>query len=279
MNNLLYINWDIDPEMINLGGLSIRYYGLLFAVGLLLCSWILKKIFDRDNIPDVSILVCYCLFGIIIGARLGHCLFYEPTYYLSHPWEIILPINFNNGEITYTGYQGLASHGGALGLIIALIIYAVRKKQDIIKTFDYLAIVAPLGACFIRLANLMNSEIIGRPTDVPWAFIFKRVDAQPRHPAQLYEAIAYLSFFVIVYYLYRTNKKRKTGYLFGLVLTMIFTFRFVIEFIKENQVGFEETMLLDMGQLLSIPYVLLGLFFMFLYTPRKTNSNMTKKRE
>ena len=279
MNNLLYINWDIDPEMINLGGLSIRYYGLLFAVGLLLCSWILKKIFDRDNIPDVSILVCYCLFGIIIGARLGHCLFYEPTYYLSHPWEIILPINFNNGEITYTGYQGLASHGGALGLIIALIIYAVRKKQDIIKTFDYLAIVAPLGACFIRLANLMNSEIIGRPTDVPWAFIFKRVDAQPRHPAQLYEAIAYLSFFVIVYYLYRTDKKRKTGYLFGLVLTMIFTFRFVIEFIKENQVGFEETMLLDMGQLLSIPYVLLGLFFMFLYTPRKTNSNMTKKRE
>lgn len=260
-----YINWDIDPEIINIFGISLRYYGILFVGGLIFCIYILSWMFKKENIsPDkLEKLSVYGMIGIFAGARLGHCLFYDPSYYFAHPLEMILPIQpTGDGGFKFTGYEGLASHGGALGLIIALIIYAKRTKEPIIKTIDLIAVVAPLGGCFIRLANLMNSEIIGIPTNVPWAFIFDRVDNLPRHPAQLYEAISYLAIFGLIFYLYITKRdKLQNGFFFGLSISLIFMARFFIEFIKERQVPFEEQMQLDMGQLLSIPFVIVGLGF------------------
>ncbi|MRT94586.1 prolipoprotein diacylglyceryl transferase [Ancylomarina sp. 16SWW S1-10-2] len=195
---LNFINWDIDPEIVNLFGFSIRYYGLLFVTGLLLCTFILGWIFKKENIPqkDLDKLWIYAIIGIFVGARLGHCLFYQPSYFLAHPLEAILPVEFPpEGGFKFIGYRGLASHGGALGLIFAIILYARKTKHSIIDTIDLIAVVAALGGCFIRLANLMNSEIIGMPTTKPWGFVFKRVDMIPRHPAQLYEALAYLIIF------------------------------------------------------------------------------------
>jgi len=260
-----YIHWNINPEIINLFGISLRYYGILFASGIVLCFYILKGIFRNENIPIAHLekLSAYGIIGIFVGMRLGHCLFYEPTYYFSHPLEIILPIQPTaDGGYKFSGFQGLASHGGTLGLIIALIIYAKKTKESLIKTIDLIAVVAPLAGCFIRLANLMNSEIIGYPTTVPWAFIFVRVDNLPRHPAQLYEAISYLLFFGLTFYLYKTKRdKLQNGFFFGLSITLIFVARFIIEFVKERQVSFEDKMQFDMGQLLSIPFIVIGIGF------------------
>jgi prolipoprotein diacylglyceryl transferase len=274
---LNYINWDIDPEIINLFGLSIRYYGLLFVTGIFLCTYILGWIFKKEGIPqkDLDKLTIYGIIGILAGARLGHCLFYQPAYFLSHPLEAILPVIFpSEGGIEFVGYRGLASHGGALGLITALILYARKTKHSIIDSIDLIAIVAALGGCFIRLANLMNSEIIGIPTTKPWAFVFKQVDLIPRHPAQLYEAISYLLIFVIMIYLYKSFRARmQNGVFFGLAMVLIFTARFFIEFIKERQVDFEVGMPLDMGQILSIPYILIGISFI-IYGLRKTKKTL-----
>jgi len=269
-----YINWNIDPEIVHLFGISLRYYGVLFVGGLVLCIYILKWIFKNEDIPLTNLdkLSIYGMIGIFAGARLGHCLFYDPSYYFSHPLEMLLPIQRSaEGGYTFTGYSGLASHGGAIGLIIALIIYAKRTKESLIKTIDLIAVVAPLGACFIRLANLMNSEIIGIPTNVPWAFVFVREDNLPRHPAQLYEAISYLLIFGLMFYLYKTKRdKLQHGYFFGLSITLIFVARFFIEFIKEKQVPFEEQMNYDMGQLLSIPFIVAGIGFI-IYGRMKSN--------
>jgi len=260
-----YINWNIDPEIFNLFGISLRYYGLLFVGGLVLCIYVLKGIFKNENIPPdyLDKLSIYGIIGIFVGARLGHCLFYEPSYYLNNPLEIILPIQPTmDGGYKFIGYQGLASHGGSVGLIIALILYSRKTKEPILKTLDLIAIVAPLGGCFIRLGNLMNSEIVGIPTNVPWAFIFVREDNLPRHPGQLYEAIIYLMVFGLMYYLYRTKREKlQNGFFFGLVITLIFVARFFIEFIKEKQVPFEAQMQFDMGQLLSLPFIAIGIVF------------------
>jgi prolipoprotein diacylglyceryl transferase len=260
-----YIYWNIDPEIINVFGISIRYYGLLFVSGLILCIYILGWIFRRENIPQELLekLSIYGIIGIFVGARLGHCLFYEPSYYFAHPLEMILPIQpLPGGGYKFSGYQGLASHGGALGLIIALIIYSRKAKQPLIKTIDLISIVGPLEGCFIRLGNLMNSEIIGMPTTKPWAFVFAQIDNIPRHPAQLYEAFCYLLIFVIMILLYKYLRIRlQNGFFFGLTLTMIFVARFLIEFLKEKQVAFEENLAIDMGQILSIPYIIIGIGF------------------
>lgn len=274
---LNYINWNPDPEIINVFGISIRYYGLLFASGLIICIYILAWIFKKENIPSGNLekLSIYGMIGILAGARLGHCLFYEPDYYLSHPIEMILPIRFLiGGGIKFIGYQGLASHGGALGLIIALIFYSRKTKQPILGTLDLIALVAALGGGFIRLGNLMNSEIIGMPTSKSWGFIFERVDRIPRHPAQLYEALVYFLIFGITIFLYKTKREDlKNGFFFGLTLVLIFTARFFIEFIKERQVAFEENMHLDMGQLLSIPYIIIGIGFI-IYGIQKTKKSI-----
>jgi len=276
-----YIHWNIDPEIVKIFGISLRYYGVLFVSGLLLCIYILNWIFKNENIsPDkLEKLSVYAMIGIFAGMRLGHCLFYEPSYYFAHPLEIILPIQPTaDGGYKFSGFQGLASHGGTLGVIIALIIYAKRTKESILKTIDLIAIVGGLAACFIRLANLMNSEIIGIPTNVPWAFIFVRVDNLPRHPTQLYEAICYLLIFGLMLYLYKTRREYlQNGFCFGLVITLIFVARFFIEFVKENQVGFEDGMTFNMGQLLSLPYLAVGIGFI-IYGLVKTKNNMSKQQ-
>ncbi len=260
-----YIHWNPDPEIINIFGISIRYYGLLFVSGLILSIYVLGWIYKRENIPAENLekLSIYGMIGILAGARLGHCLFYEPSYYLSHPLEMILPVAFPpEGGIKFTGYQGLASHGGALGLFIALLLYSRKTKHSLIDAIDLIAVVGALGSAFIRLANLMNSEIIGTPTTKPWGFVFERVDAIPRHPAQLYEALSYFLIFAIMMLLYtKKREKLKNGFFFGLVLVLIFTARFFIEFIKENQVEFEDRMTFNMGQLLSLPYIIVGVIF------------------
>ena len=261
----LYINWDVDSEILNIGGFPIKYYGLLFAAGLLLSMSILKKIYKKENLNDSAheALFLYGIIGIFVGARLGHCFFYDFDYYSKNLVEIILPIKKTiAGAYKFVGFSGLASHGGTVGLIISLYLYSKKYKIKYLKVLDLIAVVAPLGAAFIRLANLMNSEMIGNPTTMPWAFIFKRVDIIPRHPAQLYEAIAYFIIFLILYITYKTkNIKIGNGFYFGLAITLIFSMRILIEFVKIDQVAFEEGMLLNMGQILSIPFILIGLYF------------------
>ncbi|AZA92769.1 Prolipoprotein diacylglyceryl transferase [Chryseobacterium nakagawai] len=263
--SLLYINWDVNPEIVNILGVSIKYYGLLFLSGLVLCFNIVKSIYKKENLSAQAhdALFSYALIGILVGARLGHCLFYDFDYYSQHPLEIFLPIQRGpDGAYHFTGYAGLASHGGGIGLMIMLLIYARKFKIPLMTVLDAIAIVLPLAGVFIRLANLMNSEIIGTPTNVPWAFIFHQVDNIPRHPAQLYEAISYLIIFLIVYLIYKKDIfKIGKGFYFGISILLIFIMRILIEFIKVDQVEFEHGMSLNMGQLLSIPFVLLGLFF------------------
>jgi len=262
---LNYFHWNADPEIVNFFGISIRYYGLLFVSGLILCIYILSWIYKRENIPSENLekLTIYGIIGILAGARLGHCLFYEPSYYLSHPLEMILPITFPpDGGIKFIGFQGLASHGGVLGLLIALFVYSRKTKHSMIDTIDLIAVVSGLSFGFIRLGNFMNSEIIGMPTTKPWGVIFERVDNLPRHPAQLYEAISYFIIFAFMMILYKTSRdKLKNGFFFGLGSVLFFTARFVIEFVKEDQVGFEDGMTFNMGQLLSLPYIAVGLGF------------------
>ena len=262
----LYINWDFDSEIINIYGFPLKYYGLLFACGLLLCMNILKGIFRREKLKDSAheALFIYGIVGIFVGARLGHCLFYDFDYYSKNLLEIVLPIKKTlNGEYKFIGYAGLASHGGTIGLIISLYLYSKKYEIKYLKILDLIAIVAPLGATFIRLANLMNSEMIGNPTTMPWAFIFSRIDNIPRHPAQLYEAISYFIIFIIVITTYKTkNIELGNGFLFGLAITLIFTMRILIEFVKINQVEFENGMILNMGQILSIPFIVIGIYFM-----------------
>lgn len=269
ISELLYILWNPDNIAFHIGSFSFRWYSLCWLLGLLAAYLIVKRLYTEQKIkPELfDPLFIYCFIGILIGSRLGHCLFYEPDYFLSsgkHMVEMILPIHFMaDGSWKFTGYEGLASHGGTIGLIIALWLYVRRTKVNIWRVLDNVAIATPTTACFIRLGNLMNSEIIGKATDVPWAFIFERVDMIPRHPGQLYEAIAYAVFFFIGWYLYRKHPERVgTGFFFGLCITLIFTARFFIEFTKDIQEAFEASMALNMGQLLSIPFVILGVVCM-----------------
>jgi prolipoprotein diacylglyceryl transferase len=272
LSQLLYIVWNPDEVALRLGFISIRWYSLCWLIGLLLAYLLVKKLYKEQKIKDEYFdpLFIYCFLGILIGARLGHCLFYEPGYFLSsgeHIIEMFLPIHKIGGAWKFTGYEGLASHGGTLGLIIALYLYYRKTHVNIWTVLDNIAIATPITACFIRLGNLMNSEIIGKVTDVPWAFYFvnagPELGMEPRHPGQLYEAIVYFLFFFVGWYFYRKRpEKVGTGFFFGLCLTLIFTSRFFIEFTKINQVGFEDNLPLDMGQLLSIPYILLGVVCM-----------------
>ena len=270
MNTLSYILWNPDLVAFHIGSFSLRWYSLCWLLGLLAAYLIVRRLYKEQKIrPELfDPLFIYCFVGILIGSRLGHCLFYEPGYFLSsfkHMVEMILPIRFlADGSWRFTGYEGLASHGGTIGLIIALWLYVRRTKVNLWRVLDNVAIATPVTACLIRLGNLMNSEIIGKVTDVPWAFIFERVDMLPRHPGQLYEAVAYAVFFFIGWYFYRKQPERVgTGFFFGMCITLIFTARFFIEFTKDIQEAFEASMALNMGQLLSLPFIALGLVCMF----------------
>lgn len=265
-DTLLAIVWNPDEALFRIGGFELRYYSLFFGLGLVLAYLVVQKIYKDMKIQSEKLdtLFIYCFFGILIGARLGHCLFYEPSYYLSHPLEMILPIRQTPTGWKLTGYEGLASHGGTIGIIIALWLYVRKTKINFIDIIDYIGVATPITACCIRLGNLMNGEIVGKITDVPWAFYFEGYEG-PRHPAQLYEAIAYFIFFLINIYLYRNyyrKGKLHKGFMFGITIFMIFLFRFFVEFFKDVQVDFEHNMTLNMGQCLSVPFVIIGLAFM-----------------
>lgn len=266
----LFINWDISPEIFNLGGISIRYYGLLFAVAFILGYKVEEKMFKSEGLPMAWLdkLWLYVAIATIVGARLGHCIFYDWAYYSQHPLEMILPVRFSP-EFKFTGYQGLASHGAAIGIIAGLWYYSRKvSKKSIFWILDRAVIPIALAGFFIRTGNLMNSEIVGLPTNMPWGFRFMNSDLPnpelPRHPAQLYEAICYLfSFFVLMYLYWRTNVKKKMGFIFGAFLILIFSARFIIEFVKEVQEPWEAGMTLNMGQILSIPFILAGIFMLW----------------
>ena len=257
---LEYITWNVSREIIKIGGFEIRWYGLLFGLGFVAAYLVLQRIFKKEGVKAELLdkLTLYIALATVVGARLGHVFFYEPTYYLSHPSEIIK---------VWEG--GLASHGAAVGIIIAAIIFAKVYKLNTWWVFDRLSIIIPLVAAFVRTGNLINSEIYGHETTVPWAFIFIRDNAVPRHPTQIYEAVSYLALFAALLIIY--NKKGKVlgnGFLAGLMLSCLFTLRFFIEFFKEVQVNFESQLPIDMGQIMSIPLVLIGIGFI-IYSFRK----------
>lgn len=216
---------------------------------------------EKKSENDLNDLVMYMIVGTVAGARLGHCLFYNPSYYLSNPLEIL-----------QIWHGGLASHGAAIGIILALYYYSKKHKdQAYLWIFDRVVITVALAGFFIRMGNLFNSEIIGIPTDVSWSFIFASIDEYPRHPAQLYEAIAYLIIFIFLFYYYKMKDgKTKDGFIFGLFLVSVFTFRFLVEFIKEDQTFFEKDLPLNMGQLLSIPLIIAGIILIIRASRFKT---------
>ena len=270
MTNLLnYIIWNPSIEAFSIGSYSFRWYSLCWLFGLAIAYFVVRKLYKEQKIKDELFdpLFFYCFFGILIGARLGHCIFYQPDYFLTSFKgfvEMLLPIHFlPDGGWKMTGYAGLASHGGTAGLMLALWLYCKRTKLSLWTVLDNIAIATGTTACFIRLGNLMNSEIIGKASDVSWAFIFEKVDMLPRHPSQLYEAIAYALLFVIMWALHKKwPQKIGTGWYFGFCLTYIFTFRFLIEYTKELQEAFEASLPIDMGQILSIPFIIIGVYCM-----------------
>ncbi|WP_372640749.1 prolipoprotein diacylglyceryl transferase [Ancylomarina sp.] len=252
---LLSIHWDVDPEIFKIGPIAVRWYGLLFALGFLLGYQLVERMFKKEGIPLewLEKLFMYTLIATVIGARLGHVIFYGWEFYSQHPSEILK-----------IWHGGLASHGATIGILTALYFYSKKvSKKSILWVLDRVAIPVALAGFFIRTGNLMNSEIIGTQTDLAWGFQFVRAHVDDpltaRHPAQLYEALCYLSSFGVLMFMYwKTNAKEFSGRLIGAFFMLIFTARFFIEFIKENQEAFEEGMFLNMGQWLSIPFILLG---------------------
>jgi prolipoprotein diacylglyceryl transferase len=269
------IHWNADPVLFHLGSFGLRWYSLGFLCAFLFSYLILARMYRREkvNVAYLDQLTIYVFVGVLAGARLGHCIFYEPGHFLTS-WqgivEMFLPIDIKtDGSWQLTGYQGLASHGGTLGIILALLLYVKRMKMPMWQVLDNIGIATGITACCIRLGNLMNSEIVGKITDesLPWAFYFVQHDGPQnvvlRHPGQLYEAIAYALLFLLMVILYKKMpQKVGTGFYFGLCLTYIFTFRFFIEYFKEVQETFEQGMLFDMGQLLSLPFIAIGAWFM-----------------
>ena len=268
VNLLNYIVWDPDPILFRLGPIAVRYYATCWLIGLLLGYLLMQRLYRQQGISDEKFepLFIYIFIGILVGARLGHCLFYQPEYFLTqwdHVVEMLIPMHhLPDGRWKFTGYEGLASHGGVIGMFGAIWLYCRNLKVKGWVVLDNMGICSGIAAAFIRIGNLMNSEIIGKVTDVPWAFIFAKDDQYPRHPGQLYEAIAYLVIFLVIFFIYKKKgpKSVGSGLYFGLCLTLIFTFRFFIEYTKEIQVAFEAGLPMDMGQILSIPLIILGVW-------------------
>lgn len=259
--------WDVDPVLLWItDSFPLRFYGLFFLIGLMLAYYVVKRIYIQENLPveNLDKLLIYIVVGTVVGARLGHVLFYDPSYYFSHPLEIFLPVAEINGSYKFVGFQGLASHGGALGVLIAIIVYTKKYKCNLLWILDRVAIASPITGAFIRFGNFMNSEIYGKPTNGNWGVVFQRNDLIPRHPTQLYEAIFYLLIFISIYVIFHKAKSKQfNGMLFGIFLILLFLARFIIEFFKENQVNFEEGLTLNMGQILSIPFILAGIAIFF----------------
>ena len=265
------ITWNVDPEIFSIGQLSIRWYGLLFATAFLSGYIVFTKYLATERLTSEMLdqLLIYVAIGTVVGARLGHCFFYEPEYFLQNPLEILK---------IWKG--GLASHGAAIGILLALWLYVRKHKLSFLWLIDRIVIVVALGGAFIRLGNLFNSEIYGLPTDLPWGFEFVRdklydsntgelLPTIPRHPTQLYEALSYILIFVTLFIFYRKRYlKVRDGFIFGIFMILLFAARFFIEFVKNDQVAFEAGMKFNMGQILSLPFILAGVF-MILWTKRK----------
>ncbi len=264
-----FIIWNPNPEIFEftipgIGTIAPRWYGLLFAMGFVVGYIIMLKIFRKERIPIKVLdqLATYMIIATIIGARLGHVLFYEPLEYFINPLEILM---------VWKG--GLASHGAGIAIILALLYFSKRNKKPFIWIFDRISIVVALAGGFIRTGNLMNSEIFGVETSLPWGFKFVNTDPSliPKHPTQIYEALAYFAIFHILWLVYlKRHGRPRPGFLFAMFMILIFSFRFFIEFIKEPQVQFEVGMTLNMGQLLSIPFVLFGIgTLIYIYRKKK----------
>ncbi len=251
-----FITWDVSPLIFSVGPINVRWYGVLFAMSFAVGYVIMLRFFRKENLPEALLdkLSMYMLIATVVGARLGHVLFYEPASYLAHPLDILK---------IWQG--GLASHGAAIGILAALYFFARSSKRTYFWTLDRIVIVVALSGFFIRIGNLMNSEIYGKLTDLPWGFVFIRAgETLPRHPTQIYEALSYLALFAyLLWYYYHKDGKPREGFIFGIFLVVLFSARFLLEFLKEPQVNFENSMTLNMGQLLSIPFVIAGLFIIF----------------
>src|SRR5258706_944877 len=255
---LLYLIWDVNPDIINIPLINhpLRWYGLLFAFGFLLSQRVMYFIYKKEGraITEVDTLTMYIVIATVAGARLGHVLFYDPVYYFEHPLKI---------AATWEG--GLASHGGAIGILVALYLFSRKTKVAYLWILDRMVIVAALTGCMIRLGNLMNSEMIGLPTSLPWGFVFTRMDNIPRHPAQLYEALYCFFLFIVLFWIwYKYGDRLKNGFLFSWFLIILFRLRFIDEFFKINQEPWDDRLILDIGQILSIPFVLTGIVILLL---------------
>ncbi len=286
MDILLSVTWNVDPTLFSIFGREIRWYGLLWVIGLIVAVYIVQKIFKHEDLPEkwFDSLFVYMIVGIIVGARLGHCLFYEPAYYLANPIEMIK---------VWEG--GLASHGGVIGIIIAVWLYSRKvTRLNMLWTFDRVMVPTGFTAAMIRFGNLMNHEIYGGPTDSPWGFRFvdnlhqwmqgaAPIYTEPSHPTQIYEALAYLVVFAITMHLYwRTDAKNRQGFITGVGIFIIFLFRFFVEYLKNVQVDSEIAMRentgLILGQWLSIPFILWGIWMIWNALRKPAKVELTSKQ-
>jgi len=272
------IHWSGAENIFSIGSFGIRYYSMCWLLAFVVSYILMLQVFKRegktqDNLDKLTI---YIFLGTIIGARVGHCLLYEFDKYITQPWMMFIPFSNEGGEWRFTGFAGLASHGGAVGILTALYMYAKKTKTNFVWIADRLVLVVPIAGAFIRIGNFFNSEIIGKIADpnLPWAVVFKNaypaeLSLDPRHPGQLYEAVGYVILFLILWMMYKKNQNPKPGLLFGIFLVCLFSIRFFVEFYKENQEAFEDSMFINMGQLLSMPFILAGLYLIFRPTSKK----------
>jgi prolipoprotein diacylglyceryl transferase len=264
---ILSVNWDPSPIIFEIGPLAIRWYGLMFVIAFLLGIHLEKTYYKRDGVnPElVDTLFIYTALATLIGARLGEVFFYSWDYYKDHLTEIFLPIRFHPFRVV--GFRGLASHGAAIGIIVAMFLFKrkILPSKSVLWILDRVILTVPIGGAFVRIGNLMNSEIVGKYTGTDYGFIFRRLgDTAPRHPTQLYESAAYVLISIILWMIYwKTDKRLKEGYLFGVFMILLWTARFIIEFFKEVQVDERATWTLNTGQLLSIPMILVGILLMW----------------
>lgn len=284
MNTLLSVTWNVDPTIFEIFGREIRWYGLLWVIGLIVAVYIVQRIYKGENLPEkwFDSLFVYMMLGIILGARLGHCLFYEPEYYLANPLEILK---------IWEG--GLASHGGVIGIIIAVWLYSKKvTKKSMLWTFDRVMVPTGFTAAMIRFGNLMNHEIYGGPTDLPWGFRFidnvglwmrgaEPIYTEPSHPTQIYEGLIYLLVFAVTMHMYwKTNAKDRQGLILGVGIAMIFIARLLIEFVKNVQVDSEHSLItatgLNIGQWLSIPFIFWGVWLIWRAMKKKPEPVMQK---
>ena len=258
MNDFI-INWNVDPEIFKITGLfSLKYYSVLITIGLVIGYFMVRYIYikEQNSIQCLEQIAIHIFLGMILGGRLGHCLFYDPEYYLHNLIEIFIPIKKIGDAYRFVGYQGMASHGGTLGVIFSIWLYCKKSKTNFLWLVDRLAVATAISVAFIRFGNFMNSE---KATNGAWGVVFQKHDLIPRHPTQLYEAFSYIFISFILMLIYKKKVNRPNGLLFGVFLSLLFSARFMIEFFKENQVSFENGMILNMGQILSIPFIIVGL--------------------